>query len=1078
MTAPAFVVGATTKQDPSATTSRDITKPTYSSGDEIFLFVVASIASANVASSGFTPLPNYGPATLSGGEIWILSKPAASEPATYTITSSSCILSVIAVAVSNYGGIHAVGTNATGTGSTATAPAVVTTLANTLRVSVIATDDNPGVTSVATLSGHTLLTTVTGANKPTVSVQWKALSGTGSDASQTAVLSGSETWTGLAFVIYDLAEARVTKAGAYVEVLDAQVNVTKAGIYLELINNQVRVTQAGAYVEILETQGVRATALGAYIELVEAPPTEFVQATALGAYVELVEAAPTAPTLLTAVTVSDSRIDLAWQDNSTGELGFKVERSLDGSTGWTQIGTSGLSVTTYSDTGLAAATTYYYRVRAYNAGGDSDYSNVASATTFAATVTGGATRTWSIELYDRAFDPAAPSNLTLRTLRYSIHAVGGYEYAEIAIDGNALELWEALRWLRYYVIIRNGNHTPVWCGFVTEATIDLGGISIGKSLDTMTNRIAVAYTYDDANGQPVRGTTTWADNLTTQGKYGVIEYLESQGDMTESEAEALRDRALDIYGNPPTVVSVNESTVGGTLRCKGLWDTLAWKLYNRPGGLEQYEETGAYEHLLGWGFTSSVVAFNEWVDKIHTMDKRLGALRENDYIVVTGASNGANNDTHRVKVRSTKDPESYTNTTIAFNTTDDITDSAALMGFIEDYELVNVSGSAVGGNNRYYITKSDVGGEAITVNPATVANSSAGSTVTIAQGHSVELDATLVTEYPSATVTVKALGTVLAQSFTLSVDDPFVVSEVFIRVKRVGNPVDSLSVAIRDDVTGEPDTVSLESVTTLGSTIGDQTTWLRIEFSSTVALTYGVDYWLLCARTGSNDHENYYMVELNEDAGYTGGVLKLWDGAAWVDRPVPPDGPATAEMPFQIWSWRETSAQLDDMLTDSEQLFDGWEIRTASGVYKRQYRDQDQTAKTEIENLLAVGTSNGRRYLARVTPERIAQIYQEPAADSNADVMLTIDGTLQDVSGNPLEDGRLPVGQWVQIAGVPLSVDEVERVSPIFVERAEYNPDLGKFSALETKGAPNPWDEVRIRDGAAVLAQRIRPHIT
>jgi len=35
----------------------------------------------------------------------------------------------------------------------------------------------------------------------------------------------------------------------------------------------------------------------------------------------------------------------------------------------------------YSDTGLAAGTTYHYRVYAYNSGGDSDYSNEASATT-------------------------------------------------------------------------------------------------------------------------------------------------------------------------------------------------------------------------------------------------------------------------------------------------------------------------------------------------------------------------------------------------------------------------------------------------------------------------------------------------------------------------------------------------------------------------------------------------------------------------------------------------------------------------------------------------------------------------
>jgi hypothetical protein len=78
--------------------------------------------------------------------------------------------------------------------------------------------------------------------------------------------------------------------------------------------------------------------------------------------------------------VSSSQINLSWTDNSNNETGFKVERSSDGTT-FTQIATVGANVTTYADTGLPALTKYYYRVRAYNAGGNSAYSNIASAKT-------------------------------------------------------------------------------------------------------------------------------------------------------------------------------------------------------------------------------------------------------------------------------------------------------------------------------------------------------------------------------------------------------------------------------------------------------------------------------------------------------------------------------------------------------------------------------------------------------------------------------------------------------------------------------------------------------------------------
>jgi len=90
---------------------------------------------------------------------------------------------------------------------------------------------------------------------------------------------------------------------------------------------------------------------------------------------------PDAPTSLIATTVSSSQIDLSWADKADDEAGFKIERSLTGITGWSQIDTTSANDTDYSDAGLSANTTYYYRVRAYNASGNSSYSNIANDTT-------------------------------------------------------------------------------------------------------------------------------------------------------------------------------------------------------------------------------------------------------------------------------------------------------------------------------------------------------------------------------------------------------------------------------------------------------------------------------------------------------------------------------------------------------------------------------------------------------------------------------------------------------------------------------------------------------------------------
>jgi len=91
-----------------------------------------------------------------------------------------------------------------------------------------------------------------------------------------------------------------------------------------------------------------------------------------------------APSDLSATALSNSSIHLEWADNSDNETGFSIEKSLDGSSGWTEIDTVGAGVTTHNDDFLDAETTYWYRVYATSNEGNSNYSNIASATTPAA----------------------------------------------------------------------------------------------------------------------------------------------------------------------------------------------------------------------------------------------------------------------------------------------------------------------------------------------------------------------------------------------------------------------------------------------------------------------------------------------------------------------------------------------------------------------------------------------------------------------------------------------------------------------------------------------------------------------
>ena len=81
-------------------------------------------------------------------------------------------------------------------------------------------------------------------------------------------------------------------------------------------------------------------------------------------------AAPAAPDGLTAIATSGSRIDLSWNDNSTDEKGFKLQRRISGGR-WRAIWLP-RNRTSFADTGLAAGT-YCHRIRSYNAAGQSTY---------------------------------------------------------------------------------------------------------------------------------------------------------------------------------------------------------------------------------------------------------------------------------------------------------------------------------------------------------------------------------------------------------------------------------------------------------------------------------------------------------------------------------------------------------------------------------------------------------------------------------------------------------------------------------------------------------------------------------
>jgi hypothetical protein len=139
---------------------------------------------------------------------------------------------------------------------------------------------------------------------------------------------------------------------------------------------------------------------------------------------------PAAPSGLVLTVLSTSSIKADWTDNANNEWGFKVYRSLDGTT-YAKVGQTGINVKTYTDTGLTSEILYYYRVTAYGEGGGSSPCTAQSATTASGVVLAAPTDLTTVPISGTKVE----INFTNASVGEEFHCIermaGSGEYAEI-----------------------------------------------------------------------------------------------------------------------------------------------------------------------------------------------------------------------------------------------------------------------------------------------------------------------------------------------------------------------------------------------------------------------------------------------------------------------------------------------------------------------------------------------------------------------------------------------------------------------------------------------------------------------
>jgi hypothetical protein len=198
---------------------------------------------------------------------------------------------------------------------------------------------------------------------------------------------------------------------------------------------------------------------------------------------------PAAPASMSATAFSSSQINLTWADSANNETGYRVERSLNGSSGWSTVATLGANSISYNNTGLAASTQYFYRVAAFNSAGDSGFAST-NATTTAPPL-----------FYDYVAQAQSTSEGTVSGSYTNTHADDGtvQSITEVQLGGNPSKRRSSLNH-RWTFNVTSGNSTTLMANaWMNAASTDGDNFQFQYSTDgvSYTNAFLVSSTLSD-----------------------------------------------------------------------------------------------------------------------------------------------------------------------------------------------------------------------------------------------------------------------------------------------------------------------------------------------------------------------------------------------------------------------------------------------------------------------------------------------------------------------------------------------------------------------------------------------------
>lgn len=262
----------------------------------------------------------------------------------------------------------------------------------------------------------------------------------------------------------------------------------------------------------------------------------------------------------------------------------------------------------------------------------------------------------------------------------------------------------------------------------------------------------------------------------------------------------------------------------------------------------------------------------------------------------------------------------------------------------------------------------------------------------------------------------------------------------YFQLRAVGSPTRDLHAQLRDG-TG---TLLATSEPVSGSGFSNITYhWVRFTFTAPYNLVGGTTY-MIGVTGGTTDPANHFAIRTDENQGYQSGYGQFFNGTSWVNLPSVTNPGGAPDLLFRALCITDTGTQISAIANAGNQFFTRVSAPD-SGLLTCPYRENGYDCLNEIEMLMALGTVNHRKILARVSPERQLEFYGQPDPEHPL-IYMDRQGNFYTHQGIKLKPYYPPIGQFASYSGssqILLPFDQ-KKMPACFIERAAYYPKTGK----------------------------------